>query len=113
MTRVGLHYELLAGHFGGAIYAKRLGAVPFLIRVVSLPILASEDVVCRVEHYAASIVGSSSGYIERFYGVHSKRQRRVELTIVYPVEGGRVEHPSGFTECMADATLASSVTSRS
>src|SRR5215213_3349478 len=35
MPRVGLPHELLAGHFGGAVHAKRLRTVSLLVRVVS------------------------------------------------------------------------------
>jgi hypothetical protein len=88
--------ELLAGYFGGAVYAERLGPVSLLVGMIPLPLLAPEDVVRRVEHHAASDLGRCSGYVERSYCVHRERRRRIDLAIVHPVKRGRIEHPVRF-----------------
>src|SRR5215208_2402215 len=96
VPRIGLHHELLAGQLRYAIYAKRVGGFSLLVRMTPLPILAPKNVVRREERHAAPDVGSRPCYVECSRRVYREGQRWINLTVVYPVERGRIEHPVWF-----------------
>src|SRR5215210_4485216 len=73
-----------------------MGAIPFLVRMVSPPVSAPEDVVGREESDAASDVGRGASNVERPRRVHRERRCWIVLALVYPVERRRVEHPVGL-----------------